>query len=231
MTNPFYESATDQAFRFGDVVTGFILATPFLKEPQAPPPDEYRLGVNCPRYAAVLSPCCSIGESTILLSPFLPVRTKWLNNPYLIEDLTRINREMTAQQSMPPAKWLDLDETERIERANSNLGYAELPFFVYDENPLLAMYFPKPPDTTRELRHYMIDFRKLYRVDCPAIKSPTDCPFSVKILQLSIPARRELRDKLAYFFGRTPEEDSIPKTATPPAGLASQDRGSQVGAD
>jgi len=231
MTNPFYESAPDLAFRFGDVVTGFILATPFLKEPQAPPPDEYRLGVSCPRYAAVLSPCCSIGNSTILLSPFLSIRTKWLNNPYLIQDLTRINREMTAQQSMPPAKWLDLDETERIERANSKPGYAELPFFVNDENPLLAMYFPESPET-RELRHYhMIDFRKLYRVDCPAIRSPTDCPLSVKILQLSIQARQELRDKLAYFFGRKPLEDSFPTTATPLAGLASQDQGSQGGAD
>jgi hypothetical protein len=219
MTLPFYESVPDLTYRFGDIVRGFTLTTPYLTEPQAPAPATYRLDVSHPN-AAVLSPCCSIRDSKILLSPLIPIRANWLDNPYFREDLTSLNRAMTAQQSVTPAKWQTWPENEQLERLNSAPAYAELGFFVYCKHPLLPTYFHKLHGEIHECDYYMIDFRRLYSVDCPAIKSPKDCPITAKILQLSIPTRRDLRDKLAYFFGRTPTEDSIPQTATPPAGLA-----------
>jgi len=231
MTFPFYESDPDETFRFGDIVTGFTIVTPSLKTPTIPAPTEYEISITH-THAAVLSPCCSIRDGTILLSPLLQIRTNWLKNPYFADDLTRINTPMSAQQARTPQKWEELPPEQKVELANSPSAYAELRFFIYEKHPLLPTYFVKLRNTIDkiELGYYMIDFLRLYRVKCSAIHSPTDCPIHAKILQLSIPVRRDLRTKLISFF-REPEEDSFPQATTPPAGLASQDRGSQFGAD
>jgi hypothetical protein len=55
----------------------------------------------------------------------------------------------------------------------------------------------------------MIDFKNSYKINCNKIKSPKDAPLNKKILQLSITSRSELREKIAYYYGRIPEEDLI----------------------
>ena len=56
-------------------------------------------------------------------------------------------------------------------------------------------------------KFYMIDFRNTYKLDCEKIVSPKDAPLEAKVLELSIEARADLRNKIAFYYGRTPQED------------------------
>jgi hypothetical protein len=55
----------------------------------------------------------------------------------------------------------------------------------------------------------MIDFRRICRIECNEIVTPEQAPLKTKVLQISIETRRELRDKLTWYFGRVPEEDMV----------------------
>jgi hypothetical protein len=55
--------------------------------------------------------------------------------------------------------------------------------------------------------HWMIDFKSIVRVECNAIERGKPPPTGMKFLQLSIRAREGLRQKLALYFARVPEED------------------------
>jgi len=55
----------------------------------------------------------------------------------------------------------------------------------------------------------MLDFRRIYRVECEKVANPKQAPLETKILELSVVTRGELRDKLADYFGRIPDEDRI----------------------
>jgi len=79
-------------------------------------------------------------------------------------------------------------------------------FFAYDRHDLLPDYELAYAGGMKELiNYYMIDFRNICRVQTASSANPT----STKRLQLSIQARGELRDKLANYFGRKPEEDAL----------------------
>jgi hypothetical protein len=60
-----------------------------------------------------------------------------------------------------------------------------------------------------ETNYYMIDFRNTSKLNCERIINPKDAPLESKCLQLSIQARSELRDKIAYYYARIPKEDKI----------------------
>jgi hypothetical protein len=205
----FYETLPSNAFRFGDVVSGFALTAPHLEKPTpASHPEDYKVTITYPRHSVVLSPCCSIGASTVLLSPLRPILRKWLGNPYFVEDFTRINRPMTAQQVLSPEDLAGLPEAEKQKRLDfSKPAYAFVEHFVYEQHPLLPVYQYKWKGESKQIGHYMIDFRKIHKVECPLIQSATDCPLDAKVLQLSIDSRTQLREKFSDYFGRTPIED------------------------
>jgi len=205
----FYETRPDNAFRFGDIVTGFALSVPQLESPTpSSHPKDYRVALTYPRYSVVLSPCCSIGHSTILLSPLQQLLRNWFGNPYFVEDFSRINRPMSAQQSLPPEKWAELSEPEKEKRLDfRNPAYALREYFVYDQHTLLSTYELKWKGETKQIGHYVIDFRRVHKVECPMIKSPTECPLNAKVLQLSVDARTQLREKISDYFGKVPTED------------------------
>ena len=205
----FYETQPSNALRFGDVVSGFALTAPHFETPiPTSHPEDYKVTITFPRHSVVLSPCCSIGASTVLLSPLKPILRGWLGNPYFLEDFARINRPMTPQQVLSPEDWERLSENEKQERLEfSKPAYALVEYFVYEQHPLLPTYPYNWKGESRQIGHYMIDFRKVHKVECPKIKSATDSPLEAKVLQLSIDTRTQLRDKIAYYFGRTPMED------------------------
>ncbi len=208
----FYETRrSSKSLRFGDIVAGFPLAAPHIESPAVErPPETYRVELEHPQYAAVLSPCCSIGSSTLLLSPLVHVWRKWLGNPYLVQDLTRVNRKMAAEQTLAPEDLEKLEDDEKQRRLElAKPAYAFLEQFVYDQHVLLPSYELTWKGNPVSLGHYMIDFRRVHRVNCPAVKSPEKSPLHAKILELSIEARTELRDKLSYYFGRVPQEDEV----------------------
>ena len=205
-TNAFYEAARHNALRLGDIVSGFTIGTVNLPKVLA---DEYSVDLERPR-AAIMTPCCSIGERTILLSPLKKIHKRLLETPYLREDLTNLNRPMTRVQGFSPDRLKRLREDERIAiEADTRkvLGFVEI--FVYAPHDLLPTYECKIGRTTVPVGHYMIDFREIHRIKCNEIQSAENSPLNSKLLQISRTSREQLRTKLANYFGRSAPEDEV----------------------
>ena len=210
----FYEDRPDDAFRFGDIVRGFVLSASKIDfTGSVLVPKDYHIEVNQPDFAVILSPCCSIGNHTLSLSPLIEVSANFFNNPYLKEDLARLNHPMSPQEAVSPAILDKMSEEEKQRRLDlshkKSIAFVE--YFVYKPHDLLPEYKLKPKGQNGEIKtgFYMIDFRRLYRIVCKQVNTPKQSPTQTKILQLSIQARSYLREKVINYFNRAPEEDSI----------------------
>ena len=203
----FYQESMDEMLRFGDVLQGYILAAANIDEPNSN--KNYKIDINLPTFCVIISPCCSIGDKMISLSPLIKLYGAFFNNPYFAEDLTRINREMEPQETVAPKVWEDFPEQEKEKRLKEGYAYAFLEFFVYDKNELFPNYTVHRKEENIKTNYYMIDFRNTFKVSCEKIITPKDAPLESKLLQLSIQSRSELRDKLAYYYGKVPEEDML----------------------
>lgn len=197
----------DDMLRFGDVLKGYTLAASNIEEPNLS--KNYIVDINLPSYCVVLSPCCSIGEKTISLSPLIELRGSFFDNPYLYEDITRINLKMQAEQSVSPKIWDNLPYEEKQKRLYVGYAYGFVDFFVYEKNDLFSRYTVNRKDENVETNYYMIDFRNIYKLSCEKIITPKDAPLESKCLQLSIQARSDLRAKIADYYARVPKEDEV----------------------
>ncbi|MDD4980790.1 MAG: hypothetical protein PHC54_05965 [Candidatus Omnitrophica bacterium] len=213
----FYAETPDNSqLRFGDVVKGFILAASAIEKPMVMDEEHnYKVDINFPNLCVVLSPCCTISQKTkndgiIAISPLKPIRVDFFDNPYFKEDLMRINKMMEPEQSLAPDIWTKLPPEEQEKRKAIGISYALLELFVYQEHE----YFPEYIITNAKrenskTRFFMIDFRDNFKVNCEALKGDKGTLSDIKLLQLSANARKELRDKIADFYGRTPNEDKV----------------------
>ena len=197
----------DEMLRFGDVLQGYIVAAANIDEPNSN--NNYKIDINLPTYCIIISPCCSIGNKMISLSPLIELNGAFLKNPYFAEDLTRINRKMEPQQAVAPKVWENFPEQEKEKRLKEGYAYAFLEFFVYDKNELFPNYTVHRKEENIETNYYMIDFRNTFKISCEKIITPKDAPLESKLLQLSIQSRSELRAKLANYYGKVPEEDML----------------------
>ena len=203
----FYEQDRENVLRFGDALKGFLSVTPVIKQPILEAHhNDYNIDINLPIFSVVLSPCCSIDEGTISLSPFIPVRQAFFENPYFVEDLTRINRKMVPEQSLSPQVWKKLLPEERQQRLEKGMAYVFVELFVYEKNDLFPNYTVHRKKGNLETKYYMIDFRNTYKINCESLK---ENPVEAKCLQLSVQTRSELREKIAYYYGRVPKEDAV----------------------
>jgi hypothetical protein len=212
----FYADPVDyNQLRFGDVLSGFILATPTIEEPLSTDKEHnYQVDFSLPSLSIILSPCCSISERAkdgiIVVSPLIRIRVSFFDNPYFHEDLTRINRVMEPEQSVLPSTWEKLSETEKAKRKTKKLSYALLDFFIYQNHKQLPPYeMSNARHETFKTNYYMIDFRNTFKVSCEDLKRNKEKLLAAKLIQLSVETRKELRDKIAFYYGRTPEEDQI----------------------
>jgi len=210
----FYEERMDNVLRFGDILRGYIAITPRIKVPfleVSSLNEGYNIDVNLPIFSVVLSPSCSIGHAIISLTPLIKVRNTFFDNPYFAEDLTRINPKMEPQQAVPPHVWNKFPPEEKQKRLEEGYGYAFVELFVYEKNDLFPIYTVHRKGKQEDIKtsYYMIDFRNTYKLNYEKIKTPEDAPLESKCLQLSIQARSELRDKIAYYYARVPKEEKI----------------------
>ncbi len=207
----FYKEGNDNVLRFGDVLKGYVLTTPNIEEPILNISNTgYNIEIDLPFLSVVITPCCSIGQKTISLTPLIKLRNAFLKNPYLSEDFTRINRAMEPKQSVPPDTWNNLPEEQKQKRLEEGNAYAFLELFVYEKNDLFpeySIYINKQRNI--ETNYYMIDFKNIYKLNCEKINTPEDAPIDSKCLQLSNQVRNELRDKISYYYARAPKEDKI----------------------
>ena len=138
-------------------------------------------------YCAIVSPCCSIKDKVISLSPLLHINKDIFRNPYFIEDLTRINRIVTPEKSLPPIAFDKMQPEKKAEILSRGSHYAFRSLFIYKENDL----FPEYPIQLNgadnfNTKYYQIDFRNTFRVNCSKIQNPTNVPPGLKCLQLTI---------------------------------------------
>ena len=207
----FYQDDLDQAMRFGDVVRGYILTNAILEKPSWETQlGDYAVNISSPQFSVIMTPCCSIEDKTIILTPLIQVYPTFFDNPYLVEDLTRANRIMSAQQTVPPYVWEGLAGGEKQRRLANGVTYAFINLFVYDRHNSLPEYtLYRKRGENIVTNYYMIDFKNLYKVHCDKIISPTNSPLESKHLQLSVETREELRVKLARYYSRVPQEDQL----------------------
>jgi len=204
----FYEEQRpDEALRLGDIVSGFAIGT--INSPTRES-DAFRLEVDKPK-AVVMTPACSIGNRTILLAPLKGIDSRWLETPYLAQDLTNINRPMTRLQACPPGQLAKMGAPERAAiQADTTKALRLLAFFVYAPHDWLDSYEVKVNRNPARVGCYMVDFREIHRIKCDEIQSAENSPWrKAKLLQLSRNSRDELRTNLANYFGRPAPEDEV----------------------
>jgi len=206
----FYQESIDPGFRFGDVIKGFISATPNVSNPPINSDNtDYSIDISI-SYCAIVSPCCSIKDKVISLSPLLHVNKDIFKNPYFKEDLTRINRIVPPEKSVSPIAFKKMPPEKKEEILSKDHSYTFVNLFIYKEHDLFPEYPIRLKDADDfNTRYYVIDFRNTFRVNCSKIQNPTNVPPGLKCLQLTIDTRKVLRDKIAYYYGRTPAEDIV----------------------
>ena len=207
MSGQFYIEARSEALRLGDVLTGLLTATPNLPKPNNGTIENYKIEVNGQKYWANLTPCCSTGENTLMLCALVPVLRSWLDNPLWAENLLMINDLMGPEESVPPDKWKGFSPDEQVKRIQVGRAYALIDYFIYDAHQILNEYPIKVRGTTYQVRNYAIDFRKIQAVKVSGVQGGTSYPSNIKVLELAPQARNSLRNKIAEFFARVPEED------------------------
>lgn len=206
----FYASKPSDALRFGDVVQGYVAATPTLKAPlSAGEGESYTLSIQRPFLLSILSPCCSISDKVLLLVPLIQLRAAFFDNHYFKEDLTRLNRPMSPEQSLPPSAWDKLPPEEKAKRMAQGESYAFLELFIYESHDLFPQYSINRKIGNIPTSAYMIDFRHAFRLNCDRVINPKSAPVESKCLELSIETRAQLREKIAFFYLRVPMEDRI----------------------
>lgn len=116
---------------------------------------------------------------------------------------------MPAEQALPPKHWESLTAEKKSELMAKGESFIFEECFVYDANPLFTPYeLKKGAKTFSPVAHRLLDFKKIVRIDCALIERNRDAPAGIKLLELTIAARSQLRDKLAHFFARIPDEDA-----------------------
>nr|WP_320160888.1 hypothetical protein [uncultured Methanoregula sp.] len=199
----FYTDTKSDALRFGDVVSGYILATPTIKQPILEHGNhEYNLDIELSQLCVVLSPSCSIGEKKLLVSPLRRVRKSYFENDYLNNDLTRLNRKMERRFSHSPTAIARMNEAQKKTELTSEIVWAFVEFFVYDQHEELPPYPVRRKGVTGDVRYYMIDFRDVTKVNCEAVIEAKNSPLDCIRLQLSDATRSELSDKIQNFYKR-----------------------------
>jgi len=230
----YYEGDYNNLF-FGDVLKGYPFTTPTIDSPFLNNKyQNYQIDVIVSNLYVIIDPSCAIEKGTISLTPLIEVNSAWWDYPFFSKDMVRVNKVWPAWRGAHPQQWNNYSEKEEVNLYNETPRYPYSNFFVYGEHLLLPEYVVKRDFVYDEdidektnlpiykrrkehiefnTRYYMIDFKKIFHIKCPRIKSPRD-PIdqlikTSKVLQLSISARNDLRNKLATFFGNIPMEDRV----------------------
>ncbi|HLO60934.1 MAG TPA: hypothetical protein VK179_19440 [Bacteroidales bacterium] len=204
----FYQShdEIDSNLRFGDIISGF----PFISFTIDDFPEtvhNFNLNFSSKKFYVVLTPCCSIEDGALILSPLEQILPKFFDNPYFKEDFTRINRITLPKYMLPEMAWSRMKPEERDEKLSREPEYPFVENYIYSEHELLPKYELKYKSTViATTGYYMINFKRIVQINSKRLNRPVQIP---KILQLTIPTREELRKKIVKYYNRVPQEDII----------------------
>ena len=221
----------DEVLRFGDVLNGYLSTTPRITKPITDNSfDDYQIEVEMPDFCVIMNPCCEIGNGSISLTPLIKITNYWLDNPFIAENLLILNKEIKPFNAIHPRQWNGFTDDEKIEYIEAYPRYQYTNFYIYDTNDKLPSYpitkqykyeliedditgLPKynviKKEETIVINYYMIDFRNIYPIKCDKIIKDKieEEIMSSKILQLSIYSRTDLRNKLAFHFINSPDQE------------------------
>lgn len=212
----FYAEQSSGKLRFGDVVSGYVTAVPDQQTPLIDSFIGYGIKVNLDPYLVILTPCCSIKQQRMSVAPLNQARRRsmFFKNENYKKDMTLLNHPRL------PKEWRELGEEEVTAESEEEQVYVHDSIFIYSENKQLPVYNVKlGKDEPFESGFYYIDFRHITNVRCSCIvHEEEDIPKpkydtflsqmqSSKKLELSVDTRSDLRNKLAYYFLRVPDED------------------------
>lgn len=200
----FYLPEPSKELRFGDVVTGFQYAAIHMDSPNKGAKRlDVKIHVTSPECFAIMTPCCSIEEKSVALAPFVDLRWQISQVPYLKDNPLRINSEMEAHLPFSPEQLEKMPEAKRNELYARPPAYIYLDCFVYAPTDIFATYTVKRGGQEwKDIRHRMVDFKSIFRVECTQIVRNQPVSDGIKIAELSEESRTQLRQKLTYYFGR-----------------------------
>ena len=207
----FYNETPDKTLRFGDVISGFQIAVPQANDPCPIKHNDWIIKVSRPSYAVVMTPCCSIENESVSLAPLFNIRPAFLKNDFFKEDLTRINDVVPGEHSVSSHVWKHSLPPERQQALLSQKpSYVSVECFIYASHDLLEEYVLNTKEHGKvNLKHYMVDFKTIYRVECDKIKRDRDAPKGIKLLELTVQTRQLLRNKLVQYYSREADEDRL----------------------
>jgi hypothetical protein len=203
---PFYLDPPTKGLRFGDVVTGFQHPTVRIDTPNSAV--DLKIRVTQPQYFAVMSPCCNIELNAFSLAPLIQVRDAiLLNYPPLRANLSLINVPFPPKDSFTEDQIAKMNQAKQAELLSQSAQYSFLDCFVYEPNGLFSAYEVKRKEqTVPNIQHRMVDFKSIFRVECLLIERDHEAPTGVKVSELTVTTRAQLRDKLTFYFGRNADE-------------------------
>ncbi|MHA1714013.1 MAG: hypothetical protein ACTSXP_00075 [Promethearchaeota archaeon] len=209
----FYKiSPNSDELRFGDVVTGYISTVPVIEKPCSNIEFQFAIDSSFQKFCVILTPCCQIGKAepkSILLTPLKEIPSRMFSSDYLCEDISRINLEFKPIKAIPENKIVDLDEAERIMIESKEKQYNFNSRFVYLSHDCFPPYNVRKNGENVEIRDYMIDFHLLYHIQCKYIQKNkiSQDILNSKCIELTPEIRRQLHEKMAFFFGELTNED------------------------
>lgn len=194
----------DPNLRLGDIIDGFSYIIPIFED-FVNKTSTFNLKVKPIKHFVVLTPCCSIENKLITLVPLKEIETKLIQVPYYAEDFTRINKPHAPYLGIPPDKWEHLNEDQRNEILNKEIQYQYTEKYVYSECEFFSEYQLKYKKLAAvATKAYWIDFKDAFTINSDKIDRNVTY---AKVLQLTIKGRHELRQKIADFYARIPDED------------------------
>ena len=203
----YIKDSFDDILRFGDVIRGFQYFLPNFDGLPYIVDTNINIEIIKSDYFVVLTPCCSIENSFITLTPLKQLRYQFFSNPFFVEDFTVINRKMLPQNAVAPSIWERFEVEERNKRIQEGPKYSFAEVFIYGSDELLPTYELSYKGNPRvQTGYYMIDFKEAFTIKSNKIIKNMRYP---KILQLTIESREELRCKIGEYFSRVPVEDQV----------------------
>jgi hypothetical protein len=104
-----------------------------------------------------------------------------------------------------------MSATEKASQEAAMYGVGEA--FIYAEDTRLKRYdmkiSRKGTSSVMSTGFYMLEFGSAFRINCDQVVRNKPAPNGIKLLQLSVSVRQELREKISKYFGRTPTEDRV----------------------
>lgn len=201
----FYLPKPSKELRFGDVITGLLFSTPNLDEPGLSLLDApHNLHLSIPIYSVVMTPCCSIEDQTISVTPLIKMPPQMFSTIVIEENPLIINTEMKQEDAMHPKRYANLPPEKRTDV----LSYSHLNLFIYEECDIFDPYVVATREGHRlTTKQYAINFKDIYRINCNKVQSSKQSPLELKRLELTPFTRRNLRNKIQNYYGRPTEED------------------------